>query len=428
MNRRSKILIFLGVFLGVVVLYFGLFHNDKKKFDWSESYVLDKEKPFGTWLISELLKEYDKERKFKELSSPLDNSLKNAKSPSNYIFIGQEIYLEDNSADSLLSYVAKGNKAFIFTSAEPELLLQKILEEEIEDSLYLSFEYFNSDSLNASLEDDFYAQEESYSIPYSNRWNQSYNWNYLEVNPAISKYKRLGTFEAFNAGGEYREGINFYKIEYKKGTFYFHTQAIFFTNNVLKEGKMLSYTNHVFSFLNDGPILWEEHNWRFNQPNTKTWLYKPYSYQTNESPLKFIFSSPSLKWAWYLLLVLIVIFVLFNGKRKMGIIPVLEARRNTSIEHIRLISELYQQKNEHYAISAKVFGNFMSYLRNELRINTNQNSDKIIGEIIVKTGLDKTDVESIFKRWKEIEQSKTARTETFLALNSEINTFIKGLK
>ena len=48
MNRRNKIVIFGAAFIAVIILYFGLFHNDKKRFDWSEDYVLDKEKPFGT--------------------------------------------------------------------------------------------------------------------------------------------------------------------------------------------------------------------------------------------------------------------------------------------------------------------------------------------------------------------------------------------
>ena len=428
MNRRNKIVIFGAAFIAVIILYFGLFHNDKKRFDWSEDYVLDKEKPFGTWLVSELLKEYDKDRVFKKLSSPLDQSLKNAKIPSNFIFIGQEIYLENNSVDSLLSFVSGGNNAFIFTSSDPELLLHKIVEASLDDSIYFHSDAFYGDSTIAYFDTNLDGKKVDYLVPYTNRWGKSNDWNYLDHAPSLSSFKKLGSFEAFNEKGESVEGINFYKIKYNKGTFYFHTQAVIFTNNVLKEGSMLAYTNRVFSYLNDGPILWEEHNWRFNQPNKKTWLFKPNYYQTGQSPLKFIFSNPSLKWAWYILLVFILLFVIFNGKRKLGIIPVLAARKNTSLEHIQLISELYQQKNNHYAISAKVFGNFLSYLRNELRISTIQKSDKIVDEVLMKTSLERSELESIFNKWKAIEANKMVRTEMFLAFNDEINTILKRLK
>ncbi len=428
MNKKSKIIIFSAVFIGIIILYFGLFHQSKKRFDWSEDFVLDKEKPFGTWLLSELLKEYDADRDFKQLNTPLDQSLKKAKIPSNYVFIGQEIYLEEHSADSVLSFVAKGNNAFIFTSSNPSILLNKILHEQSADSVYFPFESYYSDSLISYINDEEKSKEVGYFIPYSDRWTYFYHWNYLEISPAINGFKKLGSFEAFNEDGESRKGTNFYSIKFKKGTFYFHTQSVAFTNNVLKEKDMLAYTNRVFSHLNEGPILWEEHNWRFNQPSTKTWFFKPDYFKSGKSPLSFIFLNPSLKWAWYLLLVFIIVFVIFNGKRKMGIIPVLPARKNTSLEHIQLISELYQRENDHYAISTKVFGNFLSYLRNEMRINTKQDSAKIIDEILIKTNLEKKDVESIFNNWKSIENSRKVNTETFLLFNKEINRFLEKLK
>ena len=197
---------------------------------------------------------------------------------------------------------------------------------------------------------------------------------------------------------------------------------------MLKEGELLAYSNHVFSYLNEGPILWEEHNWRFNQPNKKTWLYSPNYYNTGTSPLKFLFSTPPLKLAWYLLLGFILVFVIFNGKRRMGIIPVLPARKNTSLEHIQLLSKLYHQKNNHYAISAKVFGNFLSYLNSELRINTKQVNNKVIDEILLRTGLERDEISSVFTTWKEIEESKMVNTELFLSFNKEINTLIRRLK
>ena len=77
MKKYGKIWIFVLAFLSLLILYFALFYQEKKRFDWTEDYVLDKDKPYGTWLISELLKEYDQDRKFSVLSSPIDRSLTN---------------------------------------------------------------------------------------------------------------------------------------------------------------------------------------------------------------------------------------------------------------------------------------------------------------------------------------------------------------
>jgi hypothetical protein len=428
MNNRVKIIIFSSVFIGLVILYFGLFYSRGKKFDWKESFILDKDKPFGTWLISELLKEYDQERKFVPLENPIYESLNKTRTPSNYVFIGQEIYLEELAIDSLLSYVSRGNNAFIFTLTEPIELLNRLIEEDDSDSLYFLFNVLYSDSAQTMLNEGVEEKEKAYFIPYSNKYSQAYNWNYLEYLPAMDSIQELGTSRVHYEDGGFAQGVNYYSINYRGGKFYFHTQAIIFSNNVLKEGQMLNYSNHVFSYLNHGTIYWEEFNWRFNQPNSKTWLFKPPNFQSGKSPLSFIFSNQALKWSWYLLLIFILIFILFNGKRRMGIIPILPARKNTSLGHIQVISELYKQKNNHYAIAAKVFGNFLSYLQNDLRINTKQNQIKMMGEIAIKTKIDIADIQSIFLQWKSMEKSKEVSTEAFLKFNKEINSFIKLLK
>jgi hypothetical protein len=50
------------------------------------------------------------------------------------------------------------------------------------------------------------------------------------------------------------------------------------------------------------------------------------------SPMRFILNNPPLRYAWYLLLLGLLIFVLFNAKRKQRIVPVIEPLKNTSLD------------------------------------------------------------------------------------------------
>jgi hypothetical protein len=426
MKKGSKILIFVAAFIGMIIVYYSLFYNEQKRFDWSEQYELSKDKPYGTWLISELLKKYDAPS-FKELALPLDQSLKNAASPSNYIFIGGEIYLEENSRDSLLSYVAKGNNAFIFTKAQPYMLLTELLEGVDLDSVYTLYNFAYSDSLINRLDSAYFRYDKEQQVSYIYRnLNTSYYWSYLNdliVNPQI---KKLGSSKAFNENGV-EEGVNFYQIDYGEGSFYFHSQPISFTNISLKEEGMLAYTNNVFGLLNEGPIYWEEHNWRFNRPNAKTWLYKPSFFNTGKSPLNFILTNPPLKWAWYLLLFFILLFVIFNGKRRKAIIPLLPDRRNTSLAHLKKMSVLYLNNENHYVICAKMFENFLGFLQNELRINTKQDAKKMVAEIHNKRNIEIEYIQAVFDRWRYIEFSKTANKEILEKFNSELIAFYEQI-
>lgn len=427
MNNSTKIWIIAAAVVGLLVIYFSLFYESEKRYDWKEDYVLEKDRPYGTWLLAELLKEYNDS--FRELDSPLDRSLVKEGVNNNYVFIGEEIYLEETSRDSLLSFVSRGNNAFLITVAEPIMLFEKLLEEVDVDSFYSFYQYINSDSLFTTVNSDYVSLNKEVRVPYVYRnKHSSYYWTYLSPLISDPRIENLGSSKAFDYEKNQYSGVNYYKIDHGKGSFYFHTQPISFTNIVLKEDGMLSYANTVFAFLNDGPILWEEHNWRFNKPNPKTWLYKPGFFNKEESPLKFILSNPALKWAWYLFLLFILIFVLFNGKRRRAIIPVLADRRNTSLEHIKRVSVLYKKNENHYIICAKMLENFLGYLQNDLGINTDQNKEKIIEEIAIKRNIEKEYAESIFSTWKYISLSKTARTEVFLKFNKELNAFYERLK
>lgn len=427
MKKGSKILIFAAAFIGMVIVYYSLFYTEKKRFDWSEEYELDKDKPYGTWLISELLKEYN-DQPFKELNLPLDKSLKDAKSPSNYVFIGGEIYLEETTSDSLLSYVAKGNNAFIFTKNQPYLLLDKLLEDIDLDSIYSLYAFVYSDSLVNQLDPTFFelAKEQELTCIKRNE-KVAYYWSYLKEFYEHPKIEKLGRSKAYAEDGLY-EGVNFYKIDFGEGSFYFHSQPISFTNILLKEEGMLAYTNNVFAPLNSGPIYWEEHNWRFNKPNPKTWLYKPSFFNSSKSPLNFILTNPPLKWAWYLLLFFILLFMIFNGKRRKAIIPILADRSNTSLEHLKKMSILYKKDENHYVICAKMFENFLGYIQNELRISTNQDPEKLSNEIHKKRNIDLVYVKAVFDTWRQIEFSKTAGKETLKKFNAELNAFYEQIK
>ena len=149
---------------------------------------------------------------------------------------------------------------------------------------------------------------------------------------------------------------------------------------------------------------------------------------TGESPLKFILSNPPLKWAWYTLLCFILLFVIFNGKRRKSIIPVLPDRSNTSLEHIQRMSNLYKQKDEHYVIAAKMFENFLWYVQSELKINTTQKTGELIEEIAIKRTMSRKEIKKIFDQWSLIEEQKTLNTESFLVFNSTMNSFYNRIK
>lgn len=435
-------MIFVAALIGMMVIYLLVFYSPNKRFNWSEDYKLDKDRPYGTWLITELLQHYSPKRDFKILNESLDYSLEKAETPSNYVFIGEEIYLEQIYTDSLMAYVAKGNNAFIFTDGLPWLIQESLMGS---NNLGES-EYFEEGSDNPTLNDAEYLDDyKAYQFdtlftkilmeelnplnPYRFIYRARFGifnrtWHYAnEKNLNLLQAEVLGEFFGINSELDTLGGINFYRVDYGKGTIYFHTQPIQFTNIQLLDTNSVDYTNAVFSYLNGGPIYWDEYNWIFNRPTSKTWTYKPFKGQNSESPLKLILSTPALKWGWYLLLFFVLLFIIFEGKRKQKIIPVLADKQNTTLSHIKSLTKLYYQNDEHYPIANKMFENFLWYLRSELRIDTSKPTEKLIPEIALKGGSDEKTIKAIFDLWKNISEWRSAKSQVFLDFYKNIDKF-----
>lgn len=439
-SKRNRIIIFVAALAGLLVIYLLLFYSPDKRYNWSEDYKLDKERPYGTWLVTELLQHYSSDRKFKTLDEPLDHSLEKAETPSNYVFIGQEIYLEQIYVDSLMAYVAKGNNAFIFIEGLPWILQEMltgsdgnlsgnefqetIIDENDTDYLNENSNYY-FDTIFTEISNPNLDPINPYRYIYRGRFginNKTWfhaNKNNLELLGA----EELGSYFGINSELDTLGGVNFYKVKYGIGAFYFHTQPLHFTNIQLLDTNSLDYTNAVFSYLNQGPVYWDEYNWIFSRPTSKTWTYLPYYSQKGESPLTLILNSPPLKWGWYLLLIFILLFVLFEGKRKQAIIAVLPDKQNSTLSHIKSLTKLYYRPDEHYPIAHKMFENFLWYLRSELRIDTSKPSDKLIAEAAVKSGTEENDVKAIFDLWNKIAEWKSAKSKVFLEFYNKIDTF-----
>jgi hypothetical protein len=127
-----------------------------------------------------------------------------------------------------------------------------------------------------------------------------------------------------------------------------------FTNyNLLKEDRY-RYTENVLSYIPKGNIYW----YTKGQNNENI----------SESPLRYILSQPALKWAWYLFLIGMLIFMIFNAKRKQRIVPIL-LLANSTIDFTKTIGNLYYQEGDHTNIIDKKIIYFLEKIRTEYLID-----------------------------------------------------------
>lgn len=131
------------------------------------------------------------------------------------------------------------------------------------------------------------------------------------------------------------------------------------------------------------------------------------------SPLRYILSQPPLRWALYMILLGIILFILFTAKRKQRAIPVINPPKDHSLEFIKLIGTLYYQKKGHTDLVRKKFTYFTEQLRREAHIELSDGNDldtqaeKIAG----KTGMDPKCITEALRRIYPVVKGEKDTTE-----------------
>jgi hypothetical protein len=142
-----------------------------------------------------------------------------------------------------------------------------------------------------------------------------------------------------------------------------------------------------------------------------------------QSKLRFIFSQPALKSAWYLFLISMLIFVLFRVKRKQRVVDIITPLPNTTVEFTKTIGNLYFQEGEHGAIIEKKVIYFLERIRSEFMIETTYLNADFNKKLHLKSGRDLDKIEELSRLILELTGKKFRTENDLLKINEAIENF-----
>lgn len=407
-------MIMTGV-LAILIFIFFLFFNEER-FQWLQSYRADSDQPYGTMFMHKLLETYRPGQEFIVSKSPLRKTLAGIDDPENtdYVLIGQNIFLDQESKAALVKFMENGGDAFIATLVPPEDLLYSVYFQEcgaaleVEDNRVDSVNlYFFHDSLKGFG-----------SVNYAFRFmteDHAFYWNYYDERIFCDSTQSIIPLGYQDSGN-----VNFIRISAGRGNLYLHSNPLVFTNYFLTERDKLGYASAVFSHLDGRDIIWDE----FSKI--------PYLGNQNayDSPLYYIMQQPSLKYAWWMMLFAVILYVVFGGKRKQRPIPVVEEKSNTSLEFVNMISRLYYKNGNHADMAHKKMKYFLYFVRSRYGIHAEKFKDEHIRRLSEKSRVRFRDVEVIFMQYSLIEDKFRDHIEVnrLVDLYDAIEHFYKSCK
>ena len=115
----------------------------------------------------------------------------------------------------------------------------------------------------------------------------------------------------------------------------------------------------------------------------------------SRSPFRYIWSQPALKAAWFLFLIGMLFFMLFNAKRRQRIVPIIKKLQNSSVDFAKTIGNLYFQEGEHGNLIDKKIIYFLDKIRFQYLMETAVLDDNFIKKLQHKSGKNLTEIQNI---------------------------------
>lgn len=453
---------FLFAMLVLFVLFCLLQVNLPKKFVWSPTFSHVDKQPFGCFVFDSVLTQSlpNGYHVTKKTFFQLDQE--HAKERISVLMVVDQHNLKQLDVKYLCNIARRGGKVMVVASssfddgrnADTVVVdeLERTFKVRIEDGMYFSLRGILS-GLKAH-DNDMYD-----TIYWNNRETmyaaQSYRMFYNMVGgtlfvDSVPKVKRLA-YTLSTAGYDYRhdslyvgdftsfdtivdekeriERIDTFAIKkvptavsvpYGKGEVIFVSSPLLFTNYGMLEGNTFVYIFRLMSYLADLPVY-----------RTEAYVKTDAMLVAEQSPFREFIKRPPLRWALYLALLGVVLFMIFTARRRQRVIPIMSKPANRSLEFIQLIGTLYYQRKDHVDLVRKKFKLFAEELRKTAGVdisdvNTDDREYLLLAE---KTGMNSDRLKKVIRQIRLVLHSEgNISVEEMRSLIDAMDTIVRHAK
>ena len=385
MRKYSKYIALL-ISLILILILFLLF--SPKEINWSYSFSKDDKIPFGNFVTYKAINEIFDDG-ILSVDEPIYNNIEvKYDSAMNYIFINDNFSPDKLDIQTLHEFIKKGNNVFIAAG------------------------YFNksfSDTFNIKTSLSF-INEDTLQVNFCNpgiKRDQNYKYKKVPFDNYFTSFKDSNTVVL---GLNNSEQANFIKIIIGEGNLYLNLVPLAFTNYNILDTLNSDYIFKALSYLpSEYNTYWDEY-YKSGKSMIRT-------------PLIYVLSTESLKWAYYISILIILVYIIIEGKRKQRIIPVIKPLSNTTLQFVETIGKLYYQKKDHKNIAAKKINYFLDQLRNNYYIKGKTFNEEEMSLISEKSKVSLTKIRTIFSFIKNIELETKISEDELKNLNYLIESF-----
>ena len=387
-----------------------------KPVDWAPTFSNKDKIPYGCELLYKVLPNIFPNQKISDEKVPIFSKKRTVKLPpkSNYLYVFSYFRVDSLSLVKLLDYVQKGNSVFIASENFFGL----------DDTLHFQTSYVKDLAINDSASINFINPTIRKLSNYKYQ-NQAAD-TYFDIKDS-TKNRKLFTILGKNSKGF----PNFIRVNFGKGMFFLNSVPMAFTNFYMVKNDNADYAFKALSYLPEQPIFWDEYVNKMSIGKSVKSISKSREAKgqedVQESPFKFIVSQPALKWAYFITLSALLIYLIFEGKRRQRIIPIMEIPKNTSLQFVETIGSLYYNQKDHKSIAEKKITHFLAYIRTKFYLKTTEIDQEFKSDLSNKTGISLQEINDLFDYISFVQNNNYIAENQLVILNEQVENFYKNV-
>jgi len=337
------------------------------------------------------------------------------------IILTPSFYPEPDEMKSLIRFAATGNHVFISSRffddsifSSLHINLQKNANRrfaKVPDSLPIPDTLGRKSSSSDYDSDKNNRASVSILDPFRMQWvNYSYPGTFSE-----SHFSELDSVHVRTLGRNQLGEADFIRISYASGgAVYLHLEPRAFSNFFLLHGRNKSYYDQALSWLPEktGVVEWSD--------------YFRYSHHgENYSAFHYILSNRSLRWAFWITLILFMLVFLVESKRKQRAIGQIPKLRNASVDFVKTVSRLYLQQKNNQNLALKMIAAFLENIRTAYNLSTSVLNDEFALKLAFRTGRPLQEISELVHTIHDVRLKTNLTDREIMDLHQKINQFDK---
>lgn len=403
MGKKGSVYIVIALL--TVALLMLLQFNTPRKVNWFPSYVSTHKIPYGTFVLSDIMHELFGEKIIPINVPPFDFLSAEKEVQGTYMFINEDVKFGETELNLLLDWTSKGNSLFIAS---------RDFEQKLLDTLHL-----NTASLYSGIEnvrshrhrlvhpklgtkDGYVFKKEDYI-----NYFMEYGTREMTIIGTVANLNKSNTSkEVFN---------NVIKRKFGEGEIILSTFPKAFTNYFILKDENKDYTAGLLSYLDKSRNIYMDNNYKSGK-------------SVYTSPMHIFLNTKELKWAYYLVLIGALIYIIFEGKRKQRAIPIVLPLKNQTLAFTRTIADMYYERKEAKPIAEQKIINFLDYIRSRFHLGTIQREKEFYVNLASRSGHKVEEIQRLFAFLERLRNQGTVSDNELKELNASIEKFKERAK